>query len=111
MVGRNQRKWAFLAVFRRKLPRIVPNAASVTGLTPEGGFVELDPMQGNDAGDPHRINLGLGPHKPGRFKSEAAEELATTEGHGGPGHPVTLGKFRHLGRATLSDDDANDLGG
>jgi hypothetical protein len=73
-------------------------------------IVELDPMKRNDAGNTHRINLGLGTHKAGGVKAEATEELATTEGHGGPGHPVLLGEDGHLGRATISDDDANDLG-
>lgn len=111
MVGRNQRKRAFWAVFRRKLPEIIGNAASIAGLTPEGGFVEFDPMDGYDTGDAHRLNLGLGPHKPGRFKSETTEEFATTEGNRGLGHPVLFRKGGHLGRATLADDDANDLGG
>ncbi len=111
MVGRNRRKRAFWAVFRRKLPEIVGNAASIAGLTPEGGFVEFDPVDGYDTGDSHRLNLGLGPHKTGGFESEATQELATTEGNRGLGHPVLFRKGGHLGRATLADDDANDLGG
>jgi hypothetical protein len=82
-----------LGVFlRRRGGNIIKRATTVPGFPPEGMIVELNTMKRNDAGNTHRINLGLGTHKAGGVKAEATEELATTEGDGGPGHPVLFGE-------------------